>query len=247
MAACLRDPWTARACGSHPRPASVADSALPSLQPPVANSCEAPQNTPPLLGPPTVPDSRAVLACTPLRFTPRRIKSMRRSIPPPCVPAPGPPGDWREPLACKHAITLAAAFDGALSPLTDKLLAALRVPTDLAPPPKSVCPMRKTRPRHSLPPHEPVPGIAHKAEGATPRTRSTLDFSPPAQHRSLLRKRSQVRWPTLRRGHAPAPNVSLPFAQNPALAFPVTPLSLCWVLRARQRARPPRGLSDEIG
>ena len=41
-----------------------------------------------------------------------------------------------------------------------------------------------------------------------------------------------------------APNASLPYAQNPALAFPVTPLGLCWVLRARQNPAPPASPLD---
>jgi len=55
-----------------------------------------------LARPPTAPDSRSVLASTPLRFTPRRTRSVRRFIPLRCVPAAGPTGDWREPLARKH-------------------------------------------------------------------------------------------------------------------------------------------------
>jgi hypothetical protein len=161
----------------------VAASALLSLQTPSAKSClAAPQNTPPLLGPPTAPDSRAVLACTPLHSATHQKHATLHSA--------FRLRDRREtggnPWLASTAVTLAAAFDGALSPLTDKLLAALRVPADLASPPKSVCPLRKTRPRHSLPPREPVPGIAHKAESATPA--SPLDVGTPPLRESASGK-----------------------------------------------------------
>jgi hypothetical protein len=75
------------------------------------------------------------------------------------------------------------------------------------PPPTSVCPMRKTRPRHSLPPYEPGPVIAHKAEPRVPR--EPFGFPWPAHRRDELRKRSQVRCPSPRRRHALAPKISL--------------------------------------
>jgi hypothetical protein len=60
------------------------------------------------------------LHSTPLRFTPRRIRSMRRSIPLCSIPAPGSTRDWRMGACRWHlagtAVTLAAAINGSLSP-----------------------------------------------------------------------------------------------------------------------------------
>jgi hypothetical protein len=81
--ACSRDPWTARPCGSHPRPARVADSALLSLQPLAAKSCEGPQNTPPWLGPPrcqTPAVSSPALHTASLRDTPEACDAPFRYV-----------------------------------------------------------------------------------------------------------------------------------------------------------------------
>jgi hypothetical protein len=42
----------------------------------------------------------------------------------------------------------------------------------------------------------------------------------PTLHRAWLLKRSQARWPPLRPGHALAPNISVPTAQNPVPSIP---------------------------
>lgn len=106
-----------------------------------------------LARPPTATDSRSVLASTPLRFTPQRIRSMRRSIPLCSVPAAGPTGDWRQPLARKHG--------------------------------------------------------GH--------TRSRIRRCPVTPHRQIAGCFACARRPCF------APEVSLPYAQNPAPAFPATP------------------------
>ena len=85
-----------------------------------------------------------------------------------------------------------------------------RVPADLASPPKSACPMRKTRPRHSLPPREPVPGIAHKAGDRDPRE---PDGHAPSDAGGLGSAQSPPRLT-----HAQTPHGLTPAAASPLLA-----------------------------